>query len=82
MDRVFEQSQKVFADELSWLTQQITTASERLVSGSDTWLKAGQEVFGRAISEQTALFNEGVRHAKALAEKQAQIVRDAFSPAA
>jgi hypothetical protein len=79
MERFFEQSQKMIADELGWFTKQFTDASARLVSESERWMKMSQDTFGRIVEQQTSLVTEAAKHAQGLAEQQAKLVREAFA---
>lgn len=93
MDRMFEQSQKLMNDNLSFWTAQATQASERLMSQGDAFIKAtgdlvgktvkaSAELVGTTVKEQTALFETLGKHVATTAQQQVGLFTQAFKPAA
>jgi hypothetical protein len=82
MDRMFEQSQKLMNDNLSFWTAQATQATERLMSQGDAALKQGGAWASNAVKEQTALLETLGKHLTGLAQQQASLFTGAFKPAA
>ena len=83
MDRMFEQTREMFANELSWMTQQVTAQSEQAMAHGETLYKVGHEMMTDLVKRQTAMFEEAGKHMQALANKQVELFKGAFqAPAA
>lgn len=69
MDRIFEESQKLFDEELAWWAQQVTGALER-----------NQEALDRTLKAQAAFATDAAKHGQALVERHVALLRQALSP--
>ncbi|MCA9538963.1 MAG: hypothetical protein KC620_08740 [Myxococcales bacterium] len=81
MERFFEQSQKVFADEMSWVVEQMNKVGAEAVTEAEKLLSQGQQVMTDFAARQRTAFVEVARHTTAAAERQMGLWRDAFKSA-
>lgn len=82
MENLFEQSKALFTDEMNWATGQWSKAGEAMVADAEKLARTTREAWDGMMQRQVGLMTDFARHATGFAEKQMQIVREAWTPKA
>lgn len=77
MDSMFEATQKLWADELTYWTAQMTRMGEAMTGEAEKAGKLAQETWSELVKRQTGLMTEYGRHVTDFAQKQLEIMRGA-----
>lgn len=81
MDRMFEQAQKLYADEMAWWTQQNIKATEEAMANGEKLFKTGSDLVTEAFKAQTAFAETVTKHLTELGNKQMDVWTKAFQRA-